>query len=187
MPFYKIMKCYIPIVTDTSQHYQNDQHYIKNHDPIINRGLKASKELLLFNETFNIDFDLKLLIAASISILQLLDLYILLRDNFHLILAFLRCIYHLKMQQVFLILYLLLKSYFDLNKLLFFRPFLFCIYLLTHFFCFFHLLFCGNQYKFYMSQIILGCILNYISQTPKLLFFSKFSTILKLMIINNLP
>ena len=52
--------------------------YPKNHTPIISHGLKASKELLIFNQTFNIDFDFKLLTKASMTTLQLLDLHILL-------------------------------------------------------------------------------------------------------------
>ena len=53
-------------------------YYPKNHDPIIKYGLQASKELLIFNQTFNTDFDFKLLIEASMTTLQLLELHILL-------------------------------------------------------------------------------------------------------------
>ena len=53
-------------------------YYRKNHDPIIKYGLQASQELLIFNQTFNTDFDFKLLIEASMTTLQLLELHILL-------------------------------------------------------------------------------------------------------------
>ena len=47
MQFYKIMKFLISTIIGHSLFLK--AYYIKKHDPVKNHGLKASKELLLFN------------------------------------------------------------------------------------------------------------------------------------------
>ena len=95
-----------------------EAYYIKNHDSIMNHGLKSSKSLLLLNQPLNIDFYFKLLINISMTTLQLSNLYIFLLNNFHLILPQLQCRYYIKIYQSFYFHILFLRSYFGLNKML---------------------------------------------------------------------
>ena len=95
-----------------------EAYYIKNHDSIMNHGLKSSKSLLLLNQPLNIDFYFKLLINISMTTLQLSNLYIFLLNNFHLILPQLQCRYYITIYQSFYFHILFLRSYFGLNKML---------------------------------------------------------------------
>ena len=73
--------------------------------------LKPQDNYLIKSETF-IGFDFKLLINVSMTAPQILDLYILLLNNFYLILARSWYRYYIELKQDFLLSYLVLEIVF---------------------------------------------------------------------------
>ena len=73
-----------------------EAYFIKKYDPVINHGLKTSIELLLFNWYEFLNFNFWFILNFFMITFQLLDLYILLLNNFFLILARLQCRYYVE-------------------------------------------------------------------------------------------